>query len=404
MKAIYTSIGDVIYQIEQDTTAPIRDVKLLNKNLVNLTTDVTQKTVSATMYFTDWVNTGIKSNKENATDLINYIKDKTIVQIDKIQSVFTVAIDYSLCNSEGQEIEHSVVIKPMQNIDFIYPLGVMEDNECVYRRFKRLTANIDWVITNKLPYGIICNKNQKTIININSVSIYIDRFENEDVNNHPSIHGQSYNRRSCTINTALENKLLIYSTSDEGYEISPIINEFNPRIIELNLTVDLTKFIVIYNDATINQLLTDNVRIKNGETDGGNEPDDDNNDGCNCDCNCHDKTNSDSSTDSNDENENPNDQTGENTVDHDISNDTDSTGDSTSDSTSDGSNSSSDNEPVYTYTRSSISNSYALLVVPDTYPDDLFDSKTMVHKSVVLEVIPDINVNEYVLRSEIVIP
>lgn len=403
MKAIYTSIGDTIYQIEQDTTAPIRDVKLLNKNLVNLTTDVTQKTVSATMYFTDWVNTGIKSNKENATDLINYIKDKTIVQIDKIQSVFTVAIDYSLCNSEGQEIEHSVVIKPMQNIDFIYPLGVMEDNECVYRRFKRLTANIDWVITNKLPYGIICTKNQKTIININSVSIYIDRFENEDVNNHPSIHGQSYNRKSCTINTALENKLLIYSTSDEGYEISPIINEFNPRIIELNLTVDLTKFIVIYNDATINQLLADNVRIKNGETDGGNEPDD-NNDGCSCDCNCHDKTNTDSSTDSTNENENTNDQTGENTVDHDVSNDTDSTGDSSSDSTSDGSNSSSDNEPVYTYTRSSISNSYALLVVADTYPDDLFDPKTMVHKSVVMEVIPDINVNEYVLRSEIVIP
>jgi hypothetical protein len=403
MKAIYTSIGDKIYQIEQDTTAPIRDVKLLNKNLVNLTTDVTQKTVSATMYFTDWVNTGIKSNKENATDLINYIKDKTIVQIDKIQSVFTVAIDYSLCNSEGQEIEHSVVIKPMQNIDFIYPLGVMEDNECVYRRFKRLTANIDWVITNKLPYGIICTKNQKTIININSVSIYIDRFENEDVNNHPSIHGQSYNRRSCTINTALENKLLIYSTSDEGYEISPIINEFNPRIIELNLTVDLTKFIVIYNDATINQLLADNVRIKNGETDGGNEPDD-NNDGCSCDCNCHNKTNTDSSTDSTNENENNNDQTGENTVDHDVSTDTDPTGDSSSDSSSDGSNSSSDNEPVYTYTRSSISNSYALLVVPDTYPDDLFDSKTMVHKSVVMEVIPDITENEYVLRSEIVIP
>lgn len=403
MKAIYTSIGDTIYQIEQDTTAPIRDVKLLNKNLVNLTTDVTQKTVSATMYFTDWVNTGIKSNKENATDLINYIKDKTIVQIDKIQSVFTVAIDYSLCNSDGQEIEHSVVIKPMQNIDFIYPLGVMEDNECVYRRFKRLTANIDWVITNKLPYGIICTKNQKTIININSVSIYIDRFENEDVNNHPSIHGQSYNRRSCTINTALENKLLIYSTSDEGYEISPIINEFNPRIIELNLTVDLTKFIVIYNDATINQLLADNVRIKNGETDGGNEPDD-NNDGCSCDCNCHNKTNTDSSTDSTNENENNNDQSGENTVDHDVSTDTDPTGDSSSDSTSDGSNSSSDNEPVYTYTRSSISNSYALLVVPDTYPDDLFDSKTMVHKSVVMEVIPDITENEYVLRSEIVIP
>ena len=403
MKAIYTSIGDTIYQIEQDTTAPIRDVKLLNKNLVNLTTDVTQKTVSATMYFTDWVNTGIKSNKENATDLINYIKDKTIVQIDKIQSVFTVAIDYSLCNSEGQEIEHSVVIKPMQNIDFIYPLGVMEDNECVYRRFKRLTANIDWVITNKLPYGIICTKNQKTIININSVSIYIDKIKNEDVNNHPSIHGQSYNRRSCTINTALENKLLIYSTSDEGYEISPIINEFNPRIIELNLTVDLTKFIVIYNDATINQLLADNVRIKNGETDGGNEPDD-NNDGCSCDCNCHNKTNTDSSTDSTNENENNNDQTGENTVDHDVSTDTDPTGDSSSDSSSDGSNSSSDNEPVYTYTRSSISNSYALLVVPDTYPDDLFDSKTMVHKSVVMEVIPDITENEYVLRSEIVIP
>ena len=400
MKAIYTIIGQKVYQIEQDVSAPIRDVKVLNKNIVNLSTDTTQKTVTAVMYFTDWSNVGIKSNKEKACELINYLKDKVITQVDKIQSLFTVSIDYSLCNSEGKEIEHSVVIKPMQFSDFIYPLGVNEENECVYRRFKRLTANIDWVITNKLPYGIICTKNQKTIININSIDIYIDRFANEDVNNHPSIYGQRYNCKSCTIDTSLKNKLLIYSTSDEGYEISPIVNEFNPRTIELNLTIDLTNFTVIYNNANIDKILADNVRIVSGDTSSGN---DDNNDdtGCHCD-NCHNNNNSGNTSDPEPESGSSNSGSGDVTTDPDPSSSTSNSGPDPSSSGSNNNNSSSD--PVYIYTRSSVSNSYALLVVSDTYPSNLFDENTMVHKSEVLPVIADIEINEYVLRSEIIIP
>ena len=391
MKAIYTIIGKKVYQINQDVSAPIRDVKVLNKNIVNLSTDTTQKTVTAVMYFTDWSNVGIKSNKEKACELINYLRDKDITQVDKIQSQFTVSVDYSLCNSEGKEIEHSVVIKPMQFTDFIYPLGVNEENECVYRRFKRLTSNIDWIITNKLPYGVICTKSQKTIININSIDIYIDRFENEDVNNHPSIYGQSYNCRSCTINTSLKNKLLIYSTSDEGYEISPIVNEFNPRTIELNLTIDLTNFTVIYNDATINQILSDNIRLSSGDTSVGN--DNESNNECSCNCGgCH--------TENENDNDNPN--TEPSTTDSNPS-DTNSQTDN-SNSNDDSSDANNSDEPVYTYTRSTASNSYALLVVSDNYPSDLFDENTMVHKSDVMQVFADIEVNEYVLRSKIIIP
>lgn len=405
MKAIYTIIGQKVYQIEQDVSAPIRDVKVLNKNIVNLSTDTTQKTVTAVMYFTDWSNVGIKSNKEKACELINYLKDKVITQVDKIQSLFTVSIDYSLCNSEGKEIEHSVVIKPMQFSDFIYPLGVNEENECVYRRFKRLTANIDWIITNKLPYGIICTKNQKTIININSIDIYIDRFANEDVNNHPSIYGQSYNCKSCTVNTSLKNKLLIYSTSEEGYEISPIVNEFNPRTIELNLTIDLTNFTVIYNNANIDKILADNVRIVSGDTSSGNDDENNDDNGCHCGCgNCHNNN----SGNTPDPDPDPGSSNSENTnVDPDPSSSSDNNPDPDPEPDSSGSGSNNNNsssDPIYTYTRSTVSNSYALLVVSDTYPSDLFDENTMVHKSDVLPVIADIEINEYVLRSEIIVP
>jgi hypothetical protein len=200
------------------------------------------------------------------------------------------------------------------------------------------------MITDTLPYGIMCTKNKRTTISINDVSIYQDKFKDEDVSNHPSIYSKSYNCKSCTINTALENKIPVYSTRTEGIEIQPIVNDFKPRIINLSINLDLTKIIVIYNDEVINSILTENIKLKNNSNDvlEVSTPND---------------TNTSSTTEA---------------------------------------------EKTIVYERSTVDNALSLKVVEDEYPDDDFDSSKMVHKSDVISDISDIEVGDYVIKTNIV--
>jgi hypothetical protein len=344
MKSIYTINDGAIYQMLQDVTAPITDVKTITPNSVNQTNDPYQKITKASLYFSDFDFSNIKSNKENADTIIDFIKDNGITEIDKVYDSYTVAVDYTVYDSSQKEIEHSVIIKPIKSTDFVYPLGVNAENECVYRRIKHLQVDLDWMITDTLPYGIMCTKNKRTTISINDVSIYQDKFKDEDVSNHPSIYSKSYNCKSCTINTALENKIPVYSTRTEGIEIQPIVNDFKPRIINLSINLDLTKIIVIYNDEVINSILTENIKLKNNSNDvlEVSTPND---------------TNTSSTTEA---------------------------------------------EKTIVYERSTVDNALSLKVVEDEYPDDDFDSSKMVHKSDVISDISDIEVGDYVIKTNIV--
>lgn len=365
MKAIYTTINNKVYRIIQDVNAPITDVKPILSNGISLTCDSSQKLVNAIFYLTDWSSVGVKTNKENATDFITYLEDEGITEINNLQDRFTVSVDYTLYNGDMKEIEHSVVIKPIKSKDFIYPLGINEENECVYRRIKQLTGSVDWIITDKLPYGIICNKSNESIIIINDVCIYQDKHEDEDVENHQSIYGQSYNCTSCTINTALENKVLVYSSKSSGFEFTPIRNKFNPRTITMDLTIDLTNLIVIYDHTTINKIITQNIAIKNG-TLTTDTTDDTSTSTCNCDC-CKNNTNDDTTNQSS------------------------TSGDGTGSFTQE-----------YVWERSTQENSLSVKVVEDLYQEDEFDEETMVHKSDVIGDIPDIEVDEYVIKTTVV--
>lgn len=337
MKAIYTIIGDKIWQIEQEVKAPIRNVELILNDNITQDSDVCQKVSKASLNFTDFNFNNIKSNRENYNEMVDYLKENSVTEIDKLYDRYTISIDYTMYNGD-KEIEHSVIIKPIHGHDFIYPLGVNNENECVYRRIKRLHVDIDWVVTNKLPFGIMCTKSSVSVIKINDVSIYQDKKPNEDVENHNSIYSQKYRCGSCTINTMLENKALVYSTNLSGVSIQPIANSFNPRILDLSVNIDLTNIIVVYNDETINSILTDNIKIKEDI----NKPD------------------------INDESDN------QDTL-----------------------------QKTCVYEMSDNTNSLALKVVEDLYPEENFDENTMVHKSDVIEDIPTIEVGDYVVKTRV---
>lgn len=339
MKAIYTIINKKIYNLVQSNQTPNQIIWPLLLNNASTSTTVcnrSQKAVKTNFYFTDFDSSNVKSNKEKSDEMIRILREDNVTEIDKVYNNYTVAVDYTIYDSDNCEISHSIAIKPMKNSDFIYPLGVNSDNECVYKQIKSLTVDLDWEVIDKLPYGIICNANKKTTLVINDISIYQDTHDSEDVNNHPSIYSHPFRCNSCTIDTSLENKILVYSTKKENIEIQPIIVDFKPRFFEASITFDLSNIIVIYDDETIKNILTENIKIRDGLVD-----------------------NNDAET-------------------------------------------SIDEEPVektYVYERSTNDNSLSVRVVEDAYPEEYFDSSTMVHKSDVLEDIPDITVGEYVIKT-----
>lgn len=354
MKAIYTVLNNKVYRIMQNVWAPVSDVERINENTISVKTDVYQKILNTQIYLTDWSSVDALSNKEKADAFLKFLKDEQIKEVNPLIDRFTVSVDYSLYNKDmQQEYEHSVVIKPLKTRDFVFPLGINENNECVYRRFKHLTGDLDWIITDRMPYGIMCHKNKKHIIKINDICIYQDKFEESDDDVHNSIYSQSYNCNSCTINTLLDNKVLVYSSKVAGYDFAPIVNEFNPRIINLNLVVDLTNIVVMYNHKDVDDIISENIAIAHGiEESDDSTSHESSNSNCNCNCNT----------------------------------DTNESGDFT---------------PTYVWRRGTASESLALKVVEDLYPSEQFNSETMVHKSDVIGDIPDIAVDEYVVKTRV---
>lgn len=373
MKAIYTIINDKPYRIMQNVWAPVHDVERIGSNSVSLSCDCNQKIINTTFYLTDWSSNDVKSNKEKAEEFLQFLEDHQITEIDNLYDNYVVSVDYSLYDADMHEVEHSVVIKPLKSSDFVFPLGVSEENECVYRRVKRLTGNLDWIITDRLPYGIMCRKTQKSTVVINDVCVYQDKFEENDTGDHNSVCCQSYNCKSHTINTLLDNKICIYSSKVAGYEFIPIVNEFNPRIVNLDLTIDITNLVVLYNHITANKILTRNIAIINNL----DIPDDDD-DTCACDCpHCQNTNESESSTTDNDSNQS---------------------------GSSDSSNNNDPNPttPEYVWVKSTSDNPLAKKVVEDLYPEEQFNEETMVRKTDVIGDIPSIRVGEFVIRTQLI--
>ena len=373
MKGIYTNINGKVYRINQDCKAPITDVKNVRSNSMSVKEDNMSKTTVADIYLTDFVRATAKTNKENYADLVTFLTDSKVTSIDFLENAFFVSVDYTVRNAEDKEIEHSVVIKPVHVKDFIYPLGVTEENECVYRRFKRLDMYIEWMLMNKLPYGIMCKKNPRTYLSINDITFWQDKTPNDD--EHQSIYSQPFNRHmcTCTIDSSLENKIPVFSTKSSGIVLQEIVNSYQPRVIGLTLEMDLTDFIVVYDTAKIDEILEAN---KNAE-DPSNHGNIDGNGNCgnNCsNCNCSNGTNTSGNS-----------------------------GDNTGSNTGNTEPSIGNTDPVttITYEKSNESTVGAILVVADNINEDSFDPETMIKLSDIKVYIDDITIGEYVIKQEV---
>lgn len=358
MKAIYTTVNGKVYKINQSTKVPMTILRNASHCSSTVSINQAMKTATINVGINTLERPGTKSNKEKYNELVSYLKEKEITEIDNIQNRFKIYIDYSIFD-EKKEIAHSIVIRPVEPVESAILLGVGTNNECIFRRVKLLNQDVEFQISSATPFGIMQERKCEFVLKVNNIAIYQDFCPLlDDV--HESVYQTPYGLNSVTIASSLENMSMIYSTETAGIDISEMVLSFAPRTVTVSLNLILSNYIVVYNDATIDEIIQENIDAKYEET-----PD-------------------------TDDNQTPSDGDESGVIVPDPENKPDADGDETPDK----------NGLYDYYSRCTPTNPNGLLVVEDLMKDSLYNPDTMVRKSNVVKDVPDIAVGDHVLYVE----
>lgn len=259
MKAIYTTIGNNVYRMQQNTAIPATLTCKAPGVSSSLSIDPYNKAITQNVYINELKRPNTKSNGELYEELIDYLKTQQITEIKEIQNLFKIYVDYS-AYEDDREIEHSAVVRPITPTDRVVLLGVATNNECVYRRVKTFEPKIDFKLTNYLPHGIMKTQNSNYRLKIHNIVIFQDFSRNPEV--HESTYETAYRIGSSTIQSSLDNMRVIYATENAGIDIQEINIPFMPRTISIVLDVVLSNYVVVYDDNTINKVLIENIELK----------------------------------------------------------------------------------------------------------------------------------------------
>jgi len=259
VKAIYTRFGKKVYRINQDMHEPTNTVFGPSGIHVSINEDTANKRVVQNININTLKRPGVKSNAQLYNELVEYLKEEEITEIDSLQDFYKVCIDYSIFEN-GKEIDRAQVIRPIKSEDKILILGVATNSECVYRRVKTFKPEIDFKIKEIVPYGIMKTRNENYIVKINDIGIYESKREYREV--HKSQYEVAYDSETTVVPANFEDFVLIYSLSQSGAEIAPVSLNYIPRIMEIVLDIVLTNYIVAYNDNDIFKILQENTEKK----------------------------------------------------------------------------------------------------------------------------------------------
>lgn len=227
---------------------PTRSVMSFNESESRVISSITINTIDCE---------NLQTNKEQYDACVEQLRVKKIKQIDRIYNRFMMYMDYSVYDTDGKEIKHSVASNELKPIHTVYPLGITQDNEMVHHIVREFSENIDFSTKTTLPYGIMqCKKKERYQVVINDISIYQDLIDRTSI--HRSSEGNCYAYGSHTIASSLENMVLIYSTNENGIVIQTIDVPYIPKKVSINLKILIDDIFFAYDDTEINSIIIDN--------------------------------------------------------------------------------------------------------------------------------------------------
>ena len=342
-KAIYTKIGKTYYRVNQDCSNPSSIFKISGTHSqMSLNPSIRQ--VDSNIWINPISLDNVKTNMEEYNEMLDYLTNNKITEIPNIQNRYLLYMDYSVFNERGTEVNHNVVTKEIEAADVFYPLGVNMDSELIYKQVKALNTELSFVTKSCTPMGIMRDTSTDMYtLKINDIIIYQDLVHSSSYcDKHYSARENCYACGSRTINSQIQNMKKIYSTYDSGLIIAAVEVPYIPRKMVINLHMAIDNTIVVYDNSSITDILVENLYLKRYEEEmQGRIPD------------------------------------GEKYP------------------TADGSTTEVNGKYDY-YARAEADSVGALLVVSDDITGEDYDTETMIHKSMIINDIPDIEVDEYV--------
>lgn len=352
-KAIYTKLDNKYYRVIQDCSNPTNVFRMpCTHSQMSLNAGIKQ--VNSTVWINPICIEDVKTNMETYNEMLNHLINESVTQIDNIHNRFVLYMDYSIYNEKGNEINHNVVTKEIEAIDMLYPLGVNMCSELIYKQIKAFNSEVSFVVKNSYPMGIMCDCSHSMYnMKINDIIIYQDLINSSSfTDKHYSCSENCYAYQSHTIASQFKNMKKIYSTYDDGIIIAAVEVPFIPRKVVINFHMAVDNTIVVYDEQEIKDIIAENIYNKYHPS-IPDFPEDD---------------------PSIDEPVIPE---GEKYPE------------------SDGSEEEVNGKYDY-YERVSSDTEGALVVVEDELVGDYYDNTTMIHKSMVINDIPDIEINQYV--------
>ena len=260
MKALYEIVGDKVYLLNQLPETP-GTIATIPDNYSEVSTDTVAKVLKIHSYL-NAIETGTAiSNKEAYDAIVTKLNDEKIKEIKNIQNRFKLYIDYSIIDSTLCEVEHSIKIVPLQPIDALYPLGVSQDNETVYRQVKIFKPNVEFKVSPAMPYGIINTKKSSFRFQVNNIAVYQDF--NSVLDDHPSIYNRPFIYGSETVESSLENMAIIYSTVNEGVAFQPVLIPFTQGRVIVSPEIVLSNLVLAYSKEAIDNIIEKNIALDN---------------------------------------------------------------------------------------------------------------------------------------------
>lgn len=264
MKAIYTKIFDKYYKLNQSTRIPNELIKVEPGVNSSVTVDSGNKKVRQSIVINTLDMSIVKSNREEYKDMVKHLTDKKITDVISVPNAYKVYIDYSVFRGD-KEISHDCVIRPVFDVDKIFPLGVSKANETVYKRVKELKETLDFKMRIPVPHGIkeTASDEYRYKIKINNVVVYLDMFGNYE--SHESTYETPYGGNTSIVAGLLDTMVPIYSTDTEGYDFNPLVTHFMPRNIQISIQIIMSNLIVVYDDEEIEAIIKENIDAKCAE-------------------------------------------------------------------------------------------------------------------------------------------
>lgn len=275
MKSFYTKLKDSYGQIEQSLEIPKNNITYKIDNIPNdyVTKVVHERNngneVDIKISLNKVIGSDLNSNKDEYDAMIEFLTENKVKEITTLIDKYIVIAEYMLTSVDMTEIyDQGVSVQYPKVEDYIYPLGVSEDNDLLYRQLKRIKTDFHFLNKTKLSLGAIKKFDKEFLFIITGITVYQmvkdDSNVTEEIyqaNVHPSMVDNVFALPPTTITKIIETCEKVYSIEDEKIELSSTYMQTLPSKLHLDLVIGLNDLIVGYDDTEVKEILEDNNKI-----------------------------------------------------------------------------------------------------------------------------------------------